>query len=509
MSNKQNVRVRFAPSPTGDPHFGTLRTALFNFLYARNTGGSFILRIEDTDKSREVEGSEQRMTEALEWLGIKPDEGPGMGGDKGPYKQSERLELYRTHAAQLIESGHAYYCFCTSERLEQVRHDQEAKKQPPRYDRHCRNLSEDEVKSRLDKGEPFVIRLKVPDHQEIAWDDLIKGTISFQSDEIDDQVLLKSDGFPTYHLANVVDDHLMEISHAIRGEDWLSSTPKHLLLYKAFGWEAPHFAHMPLIFGPDKTKLSKRHGDTSILTYKEQKGYVPQAITHFMAFLGWTPDHVKDHYRMEDLTRDFSLDRVQKSPAIFDQAKLDSLGQAYMAHLSLTEGFAQFKAWLKLHGEGSEQYQKLLDHEPEAAMMMFDVVRNRSAYFAQAVEALKAFFNDAALTKLSAGDLTLDGKIENAAARKAIEVIHEGLEKFDSQTLKPTAIERITQLQDYFRGLQPAEMNGQTYLHPTRVAITGERQSMNMFEYLAAYLLTSDGKAAVLKRLERAKGLLT
>ena len=282
------VRTRFAPSPTGYLHVGGLRTALYNYIFARKHHGSFVLRIEDTDQERKVEGAIENLIETLKWTGIIPDEGPGFGGDYGPYIQSERLELYRRHAEILLEKELAYYCFCSQERLERLRQEQIAKKQPPRYDNHCRNLPADEVKRKLQSGEKFVIRMKTPLQGSVEVRDLIRGKVSFSADVLDDQILIKSDGFPTYHLANVVDDHLMKISHVIRGEEWLPSTPKHVLLYEYFNWKSPEFAHLPLLLNPDRSKLSKRHGDVAVESYR-QKGYLAEALINFLALLGWNP----------------------------------------------------------------------------------------------------------------------------------------------------------------------------------------------------------------------------
>ena len=287
------VRVRFAPSPTGYLHVGGLRTALYNYFFARKMGGTFILRIEDTDRTRFVEGAVDNLIDTLRWAGLDYDEGPVKGGAKGPYVQSERTEIYRNHAQKLIEMGKAYYAFDTAEELDEMRKTLEKQGRFPKYDRRALKLSPDEVKGMLDSGLPAVVRMKVPDSTQIAFDDLVRGRVEFSSDLIDDQVLLKSDGYPTYHLANVVDDHMMEVSHVIRGEEWLSSTPKHVLLYQYFGWDLPKFAHLPLLLNPDKSKLSKRQGDVAVEDYR-QKGYLKEALINFVAFLGWNPGDERD-----------------------------------------------------------------------------------------------------------------------------------------------------------------------------------------------------------------------
>ena len=277
MSNNDNkrVRVRIAPSPTGDPHVGTAYIGLFNYAFAKHNGGDFILRIEDTDRTRFSGDSEQQIFDAMKWLGLNYDEGPDVGGEAGPYRQSERFSIYKDYAEQLVEKGEAYYCFCTAERLQKLRERQAAMKQAPGYDGHCRNLTKEEVEAKLAVGEPYVIRLKMPYEGETVVNDGLRGEIRFENSKIDDQVLLKSDGFPTYHLANIVDDHLMGITHVIRAEEWISSTPKHIQLYKAFGWDEPKWYHMPLLRNADKTKISKRKNPVSLNYYKEE-GYLKE-----------------------------------------------------------------------------------------------------------------------------------------------------------------------------------------------------------------------------------------
>jgi glutamyl-tRNA synthetase len=324
-----SVRVRFAPSPTGFLHVGGLRTALYNYLFARRNGGVFVLRIEDTDRARYVEGAVDNLIRTLTWAGLEYDEGPEKGGPAGPYVQSERLGLYREYVARLIETGFAYYAFDTAEELEEMRKEQERQKLSPRYDRRALKLSPVEVKAKLDAGLPAVVRMKVPDDTVVAFDDHIRGHVEFASSQIDDQVLLKSDGYPTYHLANVVDDHLMGITHVIRGEEWLPSTPKHVLLYRAFGWDVPEFAHLPLLLNPDKSKLSKRQGDVAVEDYRKQ-GYLREALVNFVAFLGWNPGDERELFELEDLVKEFTLERVGKSGAVFNREKLDWLNGQHL-----------------------------------------------------------------------------------------------------------------------------------------------------------------------------------
>lgn len=327
------IRTRFAPSPTGFLHVGGLRTALYNYLFAKKNNGRFILRIEDTDQRRKVAGAVENLLATLDWAGVKPDEGPQIGGDFGPYVQSERLELYRKYVQELLDNGQAYYCFCSAERLQQLKEWQAARKIPPRYDNLCRSLSANEVKRHLESGAEHVIRMKVPTEDAIEIDDLIRGNVTFPVGQIDDQVLLKSDGFPTYHLANVVDDHLMQISHVIRGEEWLPSTPKHVLLYRFFGWDLPKFAHLSLLLNPDKSKLSKRQGDVAVEDYR-RKGYLPQALINFLALLGWNPGDDREIFSLDELIREFSLERVSRSGAIFNIEKLNWMNGIYIRNLS-------------------------------------------------------------------------------------------------------------------------------------------------------------------------------
>lgn len=326
-----NVRVRFAPSPTGFVHVGSLRTALYNYLFARHHGGKFVLRVEDTDRARYTEGAVENLLETLEWSGLSYDEGPENDGDFSPYYQSQRLNIYHEYIEKLISNNFAYPCFCSKERLEKMREEQIGKKLTPKYDGHCRYISEDELIKRR-KSEDHVIRLKIPPEGITMVSDIIRGEVQFQNEMIDDQVLLKSDGFPTYHLANVVDDHLMGITHVIRGEEWLISTPKHIILYEYFGWPIPRFAHLPLLLNPDRSKLSKRQGDVAVEDYRK-KGYLPEALLNFVALLGWNRGDDEEIFSLEELIADFSLERVNKSGAVFNIEKLNWMNGIYIRKL--------------------------------------------------------------------------------------------------------------------------------------------------------------------------------
>jgi glutamyl-tRNA synthetase len=343
------VRVRYAPSPTGAPHVGNIRTALFTWLFARHHQGKFIVRIEDTDQAREVENGLELILESLRWLGLDWDEGPGVGGPHGPYTQSERLPLYRKWAQWLVDNGHAYKCYCSPERLEQMRKDQEAKGLNPGYDRLCRFMSDTERKVKEQSGITPVIRLAVPLEGHTSYYDLIHGEVTFDNKHVDDQVLLKSDGFPTYHLAVVVDDHDMEISHVTRGDDWISSGPKHALLYQAFGWPMPAIAQLPMTLGPDRKKLSKRHGSTSVIDFRDQ-GYLPQAMINFLARLGWSLDDKTEIFSRAELIAVFDLAKVHPSAAIFDLEKLNWLNGYYIRALPLPDLARQIRPFLGAAG---------------------------------------------------------------------------------------------------------------------------------------------------------------
>lgn len=323
------VRTRIAPSPTGqDVHVGSIATALMNFAWAKKNNGQFIIRIEDTDRARLVEGGEKKMLDTLEKIGLKADESPKVGGPFSPYRQSERLEIYKKHAEELVLKGKAYYCVCTQDRLTKMRDEQQVKKQIPKYDRLCLK-NQEEVRKKIQSGEKHVIRLKVPDAQEIIVKDVVRGEIKFHTKDIDDQVLLKSDGFPTYHLGVVVDDHLMKITHVIRGEEWLPSTPKHVILYNAFDWSLPVFAHISLLRNPDRSKLSKRKNPVWTSWYLEQ-GIFPEALLNYLALMGWSHPEGKEIFSLKEYIDVFNIKDIQKTAPVFDPVKLDWLNGVYI-----------------------------------------------------------------------------------------------------------------------------------------------------------------------------------
>ena len=375
MTDQKSVRVRFAPSPTGPLHIGGVRTALYNYLFAKRNNGTFILRIEDTDQLRYVPGAEEYIIESLKWCGIRYDEGPGIGGDYGPYRQSERQNLYRDFANQLIDNGYAYYAFDTPQELEEMRERLKAEKSDSQqYDVKTRGgmtnsltLSQDETQHRISSGEPYVIRIKIPENEIIVVNDLIRGKVEVRSELLDDKVLFKSDGMPTYHLANIVDDHLMDISHVIRGEEWLPSAPLHVFLYRCFKWEAPQFAHLPLLLKPDGNgKLSKRDGDRlgfpvfplkwedpisrDVSSGYRESGYFPEAFINMLALLGWNPGTEQEIFSLEELTKEFSLERVGKSGSKFDPDKAKWFNHKYLVEISNTKLAEQFAPYIAERG---------------------------------------------------------------------------------------------------------------------------------------------------------------
>lgn len=373
------IRTRIAPSPTGYPHIGTIYQGLFDYVFARKYNGQFLIRIEDTDRTRYVEDAEDKIFAAFDWFNISEDESPRKPGPHSPYRQSERLELYQKYATELINKGHAYYCFCTKERLDEVRAKMQAEKKIPMYDKHCRNLSPEEIASKLAEKIPSVIRMKIPTDKKIIVHDGIRGDITFDSNGIDDQVIIKSDGFPTYHLAVVVDDHLMEISHVLRGEEWLSSAPKHFLLYEYFGWEKPQFFHTPLIRNPDKSKLSKRQGHTAVTWYQEN-GYLPEAILNYLALMGWTHPEEKEIFTREEFISLFEFKDLKPLGPIFDLKKLEWMNGDYIRNMSDDRLFDRIMQFYnnKLSAElvqktiplVKERIKKLTDYLPMCEFLM-------------------------------------------------------------------------------------------------------------------------------------------
>lgn len=459
-----NVRVRYAPSPTGLQHIGGVRTALFNYFFARSQGGKFILRIEDTDQERFHPDSLNDIYETFNWLGIRWDEGPDVGGPFGPYVQSERSEIYRELAEKLIGGGHAYRCFCTPERLEALKAEQQREKRAPGYDRHCRNLTESEQEAFRAQGTKPVIRFKVPLSGSTVLEDLILGRIERRNEDVaTDPVLLKSDGFPTYHLANVIDDHSMEISHILRAQEWIPSGPLHVLLYQAFGWPPPAYCHLPLVTGTDGQKLSKRHGATSIIEFRNQ-GYLPEALINYISLLGWSYDDSRELFSVSDLEKLFSLEKLNKSPAVFDYKKLEWFNGIYIRDLpdeELVAGILPFlqRAGLVADPPTSSQAATLRDALP--------LVRERLHFLKDAPELLGFVFGD--IDGYTVED-AIPKKMDAAGTVALLEAILPRLDGFMERTDDDN--------EEVFRSLA-AELGTKlgNVMMPLRVAVTGSRVS--------------------------------
>jgi len=483
LMNK-TVRVRFAPSPTGYPHVGNIRTALFNWLFARHYRGSFIVRIEDTDVTRKVKGAVKAILDGLRWLGLDWDEGPEVGGKYAPYIQSQRLDIYRDVAQRLNSQGDAYYCYCPPQRLEEMRAEQIKRKQPPGYDRHCRNLSREERVQKDAGGITPVVRFKTPLEGQIGFHDLIRGEVVFDNSTIDDFVLLKSDGYPTYHLANVVDDHLMEISHVLRAEEWLSSTPRHLLLYRALGFEPPQFAHLPMLLGTDRSKLSKRHGAVSITQYRDQ-GYLPEAMVNFLALLGWSLDDRTEILSRQELIANFSLERISRTAAIFSRDKLSWMNGVYIRSLTADEFFEAVQPYLMMDIAAG----KALISSEEYVRAVLPLTQERARTLAEVTELAQFFFVDQPDYEPS---LLIGEKMSPQSAIQALEAARQRLNQlteFDANSLegvlRPLAVEL---------GLKTGQLFG-----TLRVAVTGRTAAPPLFQTMAVL-----GKECCLRRIETA-----
>lgn len=483
------VRTRIAPSPTGFMHIGTLRTALFNIFLAKQHGGQFLIRIEDTDQKREVAGAVESLLKTFSSLGLGYDEGPRLDGSgevthetgaHGPYVQSKRLALYREHAERLLAAGYAYRCFCTTETLEEMRAAQSAAKQTPKYDRRCLALPAEQVAARVAAGERHVVRMKVPDGV-TTFTDAVRGEITIHNKEVDDQVLVKSDGFPTYHLAVVVDDHLMRISHVLRGEEWLPSTPKQLMLYAMFGWEAPIFAHIPLLLNPDKKKLSKRQGDVAVEDFLA-KGYLPEALLNFVATLGFNPSAEREIYSMEELAQLFDLGRVNKSGAILNLEKLDWFNRHYLRALPDDV----YIRWAQTFG---------VDVQVPAMLRAAMVERLRIQRLDELAPAVQQYF----ATQLERGEMLVWKKSDATDAKAQLDAVARLLQEWPEDRF--SSVEQIDGgLRAWIteRGVPAGNV-----LWPLRVALSGREQSASPFEYL--YVL---GKGSGLERIHHAISLL-
>lgn len=490
------VRVRFAPSPTGYMHIGSLRTALYNYLFAKHHQGVFILRIEDTDQSRFVEGAVENIISTLNWAGIPPDEGPEFGGAAGPYLQSQRLELYKKHAYALVQSGHAYYAFDSAEEIEAMRQSQKARNETvQKYDRHAMKnsltLGESEWRRLIENGTPYVIRLKVPENVTIAFDDLIRGSVRIDTYEIDDQILLKSDGFPTYHLANVVDDHFMEITHVIRGEEWLSSVPKHVLLYQYFNWQMPILAHLPLIKNPDGSKMSKRDGlmadehghirkvDADVSTYIKA-GYEKEALLNYIALLGWNPGEGDERqiFSLADLVHEFSLERVNKAGAIFDLEKLRWLNGEHLRMRSDAD-------------IADKARQVFIEHQQpvpadDYLLAVVRLMKTRIRFVSDIVTVSSYFFTDP--TDFDEKGVNKSWKPGTWQLMSALYTRLSDLASFTAPAIE-TVLNQVA---------EETRVSASKLIHPTRLILTGVTAGPGLFELMEVL-----GQAVVLKRFQR------
>ena len=502
----KKIRVRLAPSPTGYVHIGTLRTALFDFLLARKAGGSVILRIEDTDQNRFVEGAIENMLKVFESLGLIFDEGYYVDesgavkekGDYGPYLQSKRLDLYHKHALILLEKGSAYYCFCSEARLDELRKEQTALKKPPMYDRHCRSLSKEEVAQQLEtfraEGKTPVIRQAVPLEGKTVIHDLIYGDITYENSSLDDQILLKSDGFPTYHLAVVVDDHHMEISHVLRGDEWIPSTPKHILLYQAFGWQPTLFAHLPLILNTDKSKLSKRNNDVSVEDFLK-KGYLKEALLNFLAFLGWNPKTEQEIFSMQELVEQFDLSKVNKAGAVFDINKLDWINSLYIRKMPL-DALAEVLVpyWIDgayIYPAGDEFTASSLqkDVTKQYLQTIAGLERERLKKLSEIGERTKYFFAKPEYEST----LLVWKKSTPEDAKEKLSGLHALLR--DETDFSKENLELVIK-----KFIESNGGDNGSVLWPLRVAVTGMEKSPGPFE-VAAALAMGLGKEEVLTRI--------
>jgi glutamyl-tRNA synthetase len=461
---KQIVRTRIAPSPTGeDLHIGSVYMALINHVFAAKNKGQFIIRIEDTDRERFVDGAEERMLKSLAWVGIPYAEGPDKGGQYGPYRQSERLVTYQKHAHELVEKGDAYYCFCTPERLAQMRNTQQQKGQPPMYDGLCKLLDRQVAANRI-SSEKYVIRLNVPDKGETSFDDEVRGRVIFENKLIDDQILLKSDGFPTYHLAVVIDDHLMNISHVIRGEEWISSTPKHILLYLSFGWELPTYAHLPLLRNPDKSKLSKRRNPVWASWYREQ-GFLPEAVLNYLGTLTWGSTKGDELFTLKDMIRDFSLDKIKTTAPVFDLTKLTWMNGEYIRKSQNS----------KIKSRINELFNK--KYPSELVDQLIPLAKERMKKLSEFEHYIKPFL------KFSKTTLNDEQKIWVSQILAAIEITAN----WDTQNLHKKT-------KDLING---KKWNQKDVLMALRLSVTSERVGLPLFETMEIL-----GKNEVIKRIK-------
>ena len=476
MSNGNgNFRVRFAPSPTGEPHVGNIRTAIFDWLLARQRGGEFIVRIEDTDQARAVDGAVEGIIEALQWLGIDWDEGPDIGGKHAPYKQSERLPLYAEYAERLVRQGFAYRCYCSPERLDAVRKARSKQADATGYDRRCRSLSGEECErmesDMAERGETPVVRFKMPLDGITTINDLVRGEVSFENRLVDDFVMLKSDGYPTYHLAHLIDDHHMGITHVLRGEEWLPSAPRHLQIYDALGWQPPKFAHLPIILAPDRSKLSKRHGATSLLEYRAL-GYLPYTMVNFLTLLGWSLDDKTELFTQESLIENFSIERVAKAGAIFNTEKLDWMNGHYIRQMSADELADALLAFWRAYPP-----PEIPEPPPRAlALKIAPMVQERLKTLRDAAPLVAFLFKDS--IDYDPAEL-IQRRMDADATKRCLQAAHDGIAElpdFDAD-----AIETL------LRGMvKDLDVKAGQLFGSLRVATTGQRIAPPLFASIEA-----------------------
>ena len=485
----KQARVRFAPSPTGYLHIGGLRTALYNYLFARHNNGKFILRIEDTDRTRFVEGAIESLIESLHWAGIEYDEGVFIEdgkivqkGEYGSYIQSERLDIYKKYVDELIEKGYAYYCFCSKERLDKVREEQKIKGLIPKYDGFCRSLSLEEARERIANGEEYVVRLKLPHNKDIKFHDLVRGDIIINTDDIDDQVLLKSDGYPTYHMAVVVDDHLMDITHIVRGEEWLASTPKHVYLYQVFGWEEPTYVHLPTVLNKERKKLSKRHGDVAVEDFRE-KGYLPEGLVNYLALVGWSPKDNKEIFSMEELIEEFSFERVSKTGGIFDKDKLDWVNGHHIREYDIDKLTELSIPYLKEAGYIDDKFVK---EKYSWIKAMVQTVMESISYLSEIPEKVEVLFDNKVELEDEDALNTLRGEQVPDILNAFKEELNE-IEEIDEEFAKGI-MKRIQ---------KSTGVKGKNLYMPTRIALTGNNHGPELVNII--YLL---GKQNILNRID-------
>lgn len=488
MPAGKKPRLRFAPSPTGFQHIGGFRTALFSWLYARHTGGSFILRIEDTDTARTVEGAVEFLIDGFHWLGIDYDEGPLVGGAFGPYYQTQREALYKYYAHQLIELGHAYRCYCTPERLEQMRKEQIAQKLPPRYDRRCRYLSAEERAANDAAGLSWTVRFAMPLDGETVVHDELHGDISFKNADIDDFIILKSDGLPTYHLGHIVDDHLMEITHLLRAEEWISSAPRHIQIWKALGWQPPLIYHVPDVLGKDKKKLSKRHGAPSWKTFQEQ-GFLPEAVFNFLALIGWSYDDKTELFTREELIRVFSLERIGVSGGIYDPEKLAWMNGVYIRKLSLEDFTRRALPYMERpHAEGGlpDSIARPLEFDYTSRVLSLEQERLRT--LGEAAAAVSYFYADEEYDTSLLIQKGMDAEKTRAALQFVREVL-AGIPTWDAGTLEPPIRSLIEET-----GLKAGQLLGSI-----RAAVSGRPHTPPLFAMMEVL-----GRETTTRRIDEA-----